>query len=100
MGAITKKGNMAKKTELKGKNGGARFPTRDNLYSRIAKHVPEAIEKAVQLLQSNNEAIRLGAIKFLVDKALPDLKAVEVTGDNGPIQIRIVKDEKNNNNNE
>lgn len=90
---------MAKKTEQKAKNGGARMPTRENLYARVANHVPDAIDKAVALLESKNEAIRLGAIKFLVDKALPDLKAVEMTGeDKGPLQIKIVEDSKNNNN--
>jgi hypothetical protein len=90
---------MAEKNELKAKRGGRTMPTRDNLYARIANHVPGAIDKAVALLESNNEAIRLGAIKFLVDKALPDLKAMEITGeDRGPLQIKIIEDIKNNNN--
>lgn len=84
---------MAKKNEHKSKAGGRTMPTRENLYARVANHVPDAIDKAVALLKSNNEAIRLGAIKFLVDKALPDLKAVEVTGENrGPIEIIVIKD--------
>jgi hypothetical protein len=92
---------MAKKNEHKSKAGGRTMPTRENLYARVANHVPDAIDKAVALLESNNEAIRLGAIKFLVDKALPDLKAVEVTGDDhGPLQIKIIEerlvDAKNN----
>lgn len=91
---------MATKTEIKSKNGGARFPTREALYSRVANHLPDAIDKAVWIMNnSKQESNVLGAIKVLMDKGLPDLKAIEVSGeDGGPLQIEIIKDANNNNN--
>lgn len=71
--------------------GGQTPPARTNLYAQISRHAPRAIEELVKLLDSRNESIRLGAINKILDKAIPDLKAMEVTGkDGGPIKLTII----------
>lgn len=89
---------MTKKTKVEAIGDGvdspkANFPSRDNLYARIANHLPKAIDKAVEMLESPNENVRLGAIKVLLDRGLPPIKALEITGpDGGPLQIRYIVD--------
>jgi hypothetical protein len=46
-------------------------------------YIPSAIERLAELCNSNNEAVSLGAIKVLLAKNLPDLKATELTGEDG-----------------
>ena len=72
------------------------MPNRSTLYSQIARAIPKAISTLIALLDSNNEAIRMGAARDLINKALPDVKAMEITGENqGPIIIRIIEDHGN-----
>lgn len=85
------------KTTIEAKNGGRpRIPNRQGLYSQAAKHAQSAIDTIVALLQSRNEAIRLGAAKALLDKCLPDVKSVNLEGstDQSPIMIRIIEESK------
>lgn len=91
---------MVKKVEQKAKHGGARIPSKDNLYAYASKFSREAIDILVDLARNaNQESVRMAAAGKLLDKALPDLKATEHTGENGgPIEIRIVEDKRNNNN--
>ena len=74
-------------------------PSRSNLYAMLARHVPEAIDRLIDLMQnSRNDSIRMGAINTILNKCLPDIKAVELTGDNKEaIRVRIVVDNGNNN---
>lgn len=66
---------------------------RSVLYAKTAKHAYKAINVLVSLLDSQNEAIKLGAAKTLLAKTLPDLKAEEITGKYGsPIAVRIIGD--------
>lgn len=70
--------------------GNQAAPTRTNLYAKVARHIPKAIDVLVALLDSRNEGIRMGAAKEIINKGLPDLKAMEVTGENGePIRLII-----------
>lgn len=68
-------------------------PKRTNLYARVSKYAPRAIKKVAELLESKNESVALGAVKVILDKAIPDLKALEIDErDTNPIEIRIVED--------
>ena len=89
---------MAKEESDEAVKGGT--PSRQGLYAIAAKYSAEAIKTLYDLMKNGKqEAIRMGAAKALLDKSLPDIKAVEVTGeDHGPIEILIVKDANNNNN--
>ncbi len=55
------------------------IPNRQGLYAKAAKHATAALEVLVQLLESKNENIRLGAARTLLDKCLPDVKTVELS---------------------
>lgn len=75
------------------KPGRPRTPNRQGLYAKAAKHAELAIGTLAELLNSPNENIRLGAAKALLDKCLPDVKAVEMdqATDNN-LKINIVMD--------
>lgn len=84
--------NDENKDEAKPKTGGSPAITpRSVLYSRISKYVPKAIEAVVELLDSRNPSVRIAAARTILDRTLPELKAVEVTGENGePIRLNII----------
>lgn len=66
-------------------------PNRQGEYARMATLLPTAFEKLKLLLESRNENLVLGAVKIVIDKCLPDLKAIEVGGvEGGPIQLNII----------
>ena len=50
-------------------------------YQKIAKRGDELIERLFELLYSKNEGVAVSAAKTLLNKMLPDLKALEVSGD-------------------
>lgn len=57
-----------------------RKPTsKQALYSSISSHAKEVIMRLMELTQSKNENVALGACKVLLNKTLPDIKSVEVT---------------------
>lgn len=51
------------------------------LQELLRPHAYEAIQTAVKLMKSNNDNVRLGAVKLLLAKVLPDLKSTEHKGD-------------------
>lgn len=73
-------------------------PKRANLYARVSKYAPKAIKRLAELLDSKNESVALGAAKVILEKVLPDLKAVEAVDKENqePLQIIIVEDNENN----
>jgi hypothetical protein len=84
--------NMAEKTTTqKAKLPGA-TPSRGTLQSYIQNFTLEAIDCLVDIMHnSRNESLKMGAAKTLIDKSIPDIKAVEITGENGgPIKLNII----------
>ena len=83
-----KKGGESKKGKPLG------VPTRDILYSEAAKWAPRAIEILVEIMErGDGDNARMGAAKTILAKAIPDLKALEVTGEQrGPLIIKILED--------
>jgi len=69
------------------------IPNRQGLYAKIANHATAAIDVLVELLHSPNDNIRLGAARTLLDKCLPDMKSLSVSGseDNEPLEIKFVE---------
>lgn len=68
-----------------------KIPSRQALYSKIANRGDEIIEGLFTLSKDNNAGIRLGALKELASRILPELKAIEITGENGePIRFNII----------
>lgn len=69
-------------------------PSRNKLYGILAVHVEEAIALLIETMRTTrNDSIRIGAINTILNKCLPDIKAVELTGENKEaIKVRIVVD--------
>ena len=76
---------MAETTITQQKQGGNPGPQpREMLYTEAAKHAPRAIEILVELMESgDNDNVRVAAAKCILAKAIPDLKALEVSGKEG-----------------
>ena len=75
--------------DTKSKNGGTK--PQIALYQKIASHEEEIIQALLDGLHSRNESIKIGAAKILINKILPDLRQMEVTGkDGGPIKLNII----------
>lgn len=56
-------------------------PNRQGLYAKAAKHAQDAIDVLVkEMHDGDNSNSRVGAAKALLAKAIPDLKAMELTG--------------------
>ena len=65
-------------------------PSREILYSEAAKHAPKAIKVLADLLDHGNENVRVSAAKAILAKAIPDLKAMELSGkDLNPTIIKV-----------
>jgi len=68
--------------------------SKKQLQENIRAYVPSLIEKTVYLANSaDNDNARLGAIKLLLSKCVPDLKATELsTDDQSKFIFQIIKD--------
>jgi ribonuclease HII len=88
------KDKMAKKSIEAKKTG---VPTRDILYAEAAKYAPRAIQILVELMEKGDaDSVRIAAAKTILAKAIPDLKALELTGEKGePIYVKIIEDKVN-----
>lgn len=81
---------MAEPTNSESKTGGPM--SRAQLYAIVQSHSKEAIRTLVEIMNtSRNEGMRMGAAKAILDKCVPDLKATEITGENGgDVLIRLI----------
>ena len=72
------------------KRGGA--PNKGSLQAYVQNFTKEAIDEIVDIMRtSRNEALRMGAARVIIDKSIADLKAMEVTGQDGePIKITVI----------
>ena len=68
---------MSSKTGSKGKGGGATVLSKQKIYAKIAMSSTEIVEGILKLSKSKNESVRLGALKVLINKIVPDLRSVE-----------------------
>ena len=59
------------------KRGGSTVPSKQKIYAKIAMRSNELVDNLFELTRSKNENIRLGALKLLVNKILPDSKVSE-----------------------
>lgn len=74
-------------------------PSRQALYNKIAVYAPWAIEQLYELAKTaKNESVRASALNKIIDKCLPDIKAVELSGTEGSdIVIKVVSEVKDGN---
>lgn len=84
---------MSEDKNILEENGGGsdKQLSKNGIQNIIRPHVPSLIAKAMEMAEkSTNENVQLGAIKLLLSKVLPDLKATELTGESGnAIRITI-----------
>jgi hypothetical protein len=80
------------KTDLVPKKGGS--PSREVLYAYASQYTQEAFDKALDLMRHcPNENVALGAIKLVLERSLPAIKALELSGKNGdPITVQLIND--------
>lgn len=92
---------MKKDNGSKSSNPGStvpKIPSRQELYNLLSVNVKEAITLLLETMRNTrNDSIRIGAINTILNKCLPDIKAVELTGGENqePIRVRIVVDNGN-----
>lgn len=76
-------------TTHEAKKGGV--PNQAALYSAVVKRSDEIIQTLFDALVHKNENIRISAAKTLLNKILPDIRSVELSGKNGePIQLSVI----------
>ncbi len=87
-------GKPKKTTSGEAKKGGS-LP-RSALYAAVSAHTMDAINTLVDLMHnSTNPNVKLGASKAIMDKSIPDLKAMELQGKDGDdlkLVITIIED--------
>lgn len=67
-------------------------PNKQGLYAKAAVYAEDAIKVlAHEMEHGDNSNSRVGAAKALLAKVIPDLKAMEITGEKGDM-IRIILD--------
>ena len=64
--------------------------SKQTLYQLASLHSRAAITRLVQLMDSSNESVALGACKILLSKTIPDLKSIDGMGSaEAPIAILL-----------
>lgn len=78
-------------TSIEPTTGGKKTQSRPQLYQKFEPLADRAIEKLQTLLESRNESIAMGAVKIILERTVPAIKAIEITGENGgPIKLNII----------
>lgn len=66
-------------------------PSESVLRQKVVPYADEIINKLLEHMRSRNPNVSLGAANTLLKKIIPDLKALELTGENGePIKFNIL----------
>lgn len=87
--------NDEKQTVSEPKRKGG-VPSRDELYRKVANKALSAIDVIVEIMEKGGgpkASNMLGAAKLILNKALPDLRAEEISGKDGQLlTINLVSD--------
>ena len=82
---------MTKNKTSDTKRKGDKLLSRREMYNMIAKEGRPLIYKLFRLTDHPNANIALGAMNKLIDKVLPNLRATEVTGEEGAaLTIKLI----------
>jgi len=89
---MAKKKTDSPKNDLIPQKGGS--PSREVLYQYASQYTQEAFDRALKILrESANENVVLGAIKVVLERSLPAIKALELSGKNGDdITVKLIND--------
>ena len=84
--------NMAESTTTsEATSGGSKQQPRAQLYQKFEPLANQAIEVIKKCMESRNENIAMGAAKIVLERTVPAIKAIELTGNNGdPIKFNII----------
>lgn len=66
---------------------GGGVASRTAIYNKIASKQEKILQTLFDLLDSKQEAVRMGAAKTLINKIVPDLKAEDITSQGQKIQV-------------
>lgn len=81
---------MSKKTDLQEVKGGPPL-SKQAMYSKIASHGAELIEKLLMETESKNPSVRIAALRTLINKVLPDLTEADLKSDGEQVFIPLIK---------
>lgn len=89
---MAKKKTDSTKNDLIPKRGGN--PSREVLYAYASQFTQEAFDKAIDLIRkSPNENAVIAAIKLVLERSLPAIKALELSGKDGnAIVVQLIND--------
>lgn len=67
-------------------------PNKGSLQAYLQDFTKEAIDGLVKLMrETKQDQLKFAAFKLIIDKSIADIKAIEVTGQNGePIKLNII----------
>lgn len=61
------------------------------LREKLRPHVPRAVERLVELMEAKNPNTALGAVRTVIDKFIPTLKATEISAkDDKPFPFTFI----------
>lgn len=65
--------------------------SKNALYLKVAHHASEMIQILLDLARNgDNDNVKMGAAKVLLNKCIPDLKAMEIEGGGNDIKILVM----------
>lgn len=70
-------------------------PSKQAITLRYQAHAEESLDVLLEIMRNKDsqDSVRMAAASKILDKVIPDVKAVEVTGENhGPIEVRIIEE--------
>lgn len=78
-------------TSNKATRPGGKTQSRQGQYAKFEPLINPSIDRLKEMLDSRNESIALGAIKIILERTVPAIKALEITGENGePIKLTVI----------
>ncbi|HEC66014.1 MAG TPA: hypothetical protein ENI23_12035 [bacterium] len=78
-----------KNNGYKAKRGGSTIISKQKIYAKIAVRSEEIVDGLFDLTQSKNENIKLGSLRVLVNKILPDLRAIDLPIEKEAIEVNM-----------
>lgn len=82
---------MNESASIEATTGGSKTQSRQGQYAKFEPLANTAIEKLKVLMESRNENIALGAVKTVLERTVPAIKALELTGENGePVKFNLL----------
>jgi len=82
---------ITKLQDLPAKKKGTPPMSKQAMYSKIASHAEYLITRLLEECESENPSIRIGALRTLINKVLPDLTEADIKSDGEQVFIPLIK---------